>query len=91
MQIHKTTAEGEEDLRRLKKTVCVLCVGVAILSLTIFSLCWVNNKIIHTLELVAGNVSLLALRLDQFAQIDDNLTQVIRDIVELLQFLPFQF
>lgn len=91
MQINKTTAEVGEDLRRLKKTVFVLSVGVAILSLTILSLCWVNNKIIHTLELVAGNVSLLTLRLDQFAQIDDNLTQTIGDIVELLQFLPFQF
>ena len=91
MQINKTTAEVGEDLRRLKKTVFVLSVGVAILSLTILSLCWVNNKIIHTLELVAGNVSLLTLRLDQFTQIDDNLTQTIGDIVELLQFLPFQF
>lgn len=80
----KPAAEGGQDLRRLKRTVSILGISVIVLSIGCICLAIRFVRIVQVLDLITENIRLLGLRLNLISQTNDDLTQIISNIFEIL-------
>ena len=85
----KETAEGGQDLRRLKRTVSILGASVILLAISFCVLALEYTKTIGILNLMTENIGLLSLRLDLLVEVNDDVAQIVGDILEMLRLLSF--
>ena len=76
------TAEGGQDLRRLKRTISSLGISIILLAISFFVLILEYIKIISILGLITENIELLSLRLDLLVEVNDDITQIVSDILK---------
>ena len=62
MEEQKETTEDGQDLRRLKRTLSILCAGSLVQAVILAALAWQYGRIVYVLGLITRPLELLATR-----------------------------